>query len=233
MKLIILVAGVGKRLRSVTDGPKCLLNVNGKALIQRYLEAFEDLNIRNVRIVVGYKKEEIEEFVRGMPFEGEIEFAENKEYEKGSILSLWWGIRDVEEGVILMDGDVYFEWEVLRRLTKSSFKNCLIIDTTSQSKGEEVMAGIRGDKIITLGKGLRGSFDLMGEWVGFIKISKEGVVILKGIAKETIKKDIYKNYEDVLPQLFKQMKFNYELVDGLKWIEIDLPRDIMKARSLD
>ena len=230
MKAIILAAGVGKRLRSVTEDPKCLLNVNGKALIQRYLEAFDDLNIRDVRIVVGYGKEKIKEFVRKVPFDGEIEFVENKEYEKGSILSLWKGIENIRENVILMDGDVYFEQEVLRRLVESSFKNCLIVDTTSENRGEEVIAGIRDDKIKALGRGLRGNFDLIGEWVGFIKCSKSAMEYLKQILDKEIKILKHKRgYEEILPLLFKQTEFNYEMIDGLKWIEIDFPEDIKKV----
>ena len=229
MKAIILAAGVGKRLRSAIEDPKCLLNINGKTLIQRYLEAFEDLNIRDVRIVVGYKKDKIEEFVRKAPFDGEIEFVENKEYKNGSVLSLWHGIRDVEGNIILMDADVYFEQEVLRRLVESPFKNCLIMDMTSENRGEEVMAGVRDGKIKALERELKGDFDLMGEWVGFIKISKEGVKILKEIVKEGIRKRNYKDYEEVLPKLFEQVEFNYELVDGLKWIEIDFEDDLERA----
>lgn len=233
MKAIVLAAGVGKRLRSVTDDPKCLLNINGKALIQRYLEAFDDLNIRDVRIVVGYKKEKIEEFVREVPFDGEIEFVENKGYEKGSILSLWQGIRDMEADIILMDGNVYFEQDVLKKLVESPFKNCLIIDTISESRGEEVMAGVRDDKIIALERGLKADFDLLGEWVGFVKISKSCVEILKGIVKEVIEKTNYRDYEEILPQLFEQVEFNYALVDGLKWVEIDFKEDVERAIEMN
>ena len=230
MKAIILAAGVGKRLKDVTEDPKCLLNINGKALIQRYLEAFEDLNIRDVRIVVGYKKEKIKEFVKKVNFDGEVEFVENGEYEKGSVLSLWQGIKNIKADIILMDADVYFEREVLRKLLDSPFKNCLVMDTTSENSGEEVMAGVRDGKIIALERGLKGDFDLIGEWVGFVKISKGGVEILKEIVKDVIGETDYKDYEEILPLLFEQVEFNYELVDCLKWIEIDFVEDLEKAR---
>jgi len=233
MKAIILAAGVGKRIRSVTDDPKCLLNINEKTLIQRYLETFEDLNIRDVRVVIGYKKERIKESLRKISFSGEIEFVENKGYEKGSILSLWEGIKDIMDDIILMDADVYFEREVLRRLIESPFKNCLIIDTTSESRGEEVMAGVRDDKIMALERGLKADFDLIGEWVGFIKISKSGVEILKEIVKEVIEKTNYRDYEEILPQLFERVEFNYELVDGLKWVEIDFKEDVERAIEMN
>jgi len=230
MKAIILAAGVGKRLRSVTDSPKCLLEIKGKSLIQRYLEALQEVGIKKVVIVVGYKKEKVMDAVGKISFSGRVNFIENPEYERGSILSLWKARDELNEEIVLMDGDVYFEQEVLKKLVESSFKNCLILDTTSENRGEEVMAGVRDGKIIALERGLKGSFDVIGEWVGFMKMSKNATVYLKRILKAEIELQEYeKGYEDVLPELFKQVNFNYELVDGLRWIEIDFPEDVKKA----
>lgn len=234
MKAIILAAGIGKRLRSVIDSPKCLLEINGKTLIQRYLEVLQGVNIKDVVIVVGYKKEKVIDAVGKISFSGRVNFIENPEYEKGSILSLWKARDELNEEIVLMDGDVYFEQEVLKKLVESSFKNCLIIDTTSENRGEEVMAGVRNGKIIALERGLKGDFDIIGEWVGFLKISKNATVYLKRILKAGIELQEYeKGYEDVLPELFKQVDFNYELVDGLSWVEIDFKEDVEKAVMLE
>ena len=230
MKAIILAAGIGKRLRSVIDSPKCLLEINGKTLILRYLEVLQGVNIKEVVIVVGYKKEKVIDAVGKISFSGRVNFIENPEYERGSILSLWKARDELNEEIVLMDGDVYFEQEVLKKLVESSFKNCLIIDTTSENRGEEVMAGVRNGKIIALERGLKGDFDIIGEWVGFLKISKNAAVYLKRILKAGIELQEYeKGYEDVLPELFKQVDFNFELVDGLSWVEIDFPEDVKKA----
>ena len=230
MKAIILAAGVGKRLRSVIDSPKCLLELNGKTLIQRYLEALQGVNIKDVVIVVGYKKEKVIDAVGKISFSGRVNFIENPEYESGSILSLWKARDELNEEIVLMDGDVYFEQEVLKKLVESSFKNCLIIDTTSRSEGEEVMVGIKNNRVEAMGRALNGNFDVIGEWVGFMKISKTATVYLKPILEEEIALQKYeKGYEDVLPELFKQVDFNYELVDGLFWVEIDFPEDLENA----
>ncbi len=230
MKAIILAAGVGKRLREHTEEPKCLLAINGKTLIRRYLEGLQEVGIKEVVIVVGYKKEKVIDAVGKISFSGRVNFIENPEYERGSILSLRKARDELNEEIVLMDGDVYFEQEVLKKLVESSFKNCLIIDTTSENRGEEVMAGVRNGKIIALERGLKRDFDRIGEWVGFLKISKNATVYLKRILKTGIELQEYeKGYEDVLPELFKQVGFNFELVDGLSWVEIDFPEDVKKA----
>jgi choline kinase len=230
MKAIILAAGVGKRLRSVIDSPKCLIEINGKTLIQRYLEVLQGVNIKEIVIVVGYKKEKVKDAVDKISFSGRVNFIENPEYKRGSILSLWKARGELNENVVLMDGDVYFEQEVFGRLVNSKFKNCLIIDTTSKNEGEEVMVGIKNNRIEAIGRGLNDNFDVIGEWVGFMKISKNATAHLKQILKAGIELQEYeKGYEDVLPELFKQVDFNFELVDGLNWVEIDFPEDVKKA----
>ena len=58
MKAIILAAGVGKRLWPVTQHrPKCLIQLGGRTLIHRYLEALGRVRVRRTTLVVGYKQE--------------------------------------------------------------------------------------------------------------------------------------------------------------------------------
>jgi choline kinase len=58
MKGIILAAGRGKRMGSMTDHqPKCLAEINGRPLLEWQLEAFEETGIHDVAIVTGYKRD--------------------------------------------------------------------------------------------------------------------------------------------------------------------------------
>lgn len=60
---MILAAGLGKRMRPLTDRtPKPLLKVGGKALLQYHLEALSDAGIREVIINTAYRGEQIEQF---------------------------------------------------------------------------------------------------------------------------------------------------------------------------
>ena len=60
MKAIILAAGVGKRLWSLTQHrPKCLIELGGRTLLARYLDALAWVGIRQAVVVVGYKQDMI------------------------------------------------------------------------------------------------------------------------------------------------------------------------------
>jgi choline kinase len=58
MKAIILAAGRGSRMKSLTDDrPKCLVELRGKALLDWQLEALCTAGITEIAIVTGYKRE--------------------------------------------------------------------------------------------------------------------------------------------------------------------------------
>ena len=60
MKLIVLAAGQGTRLRPYTnDKPKCLVQVQGKSILDYQLEACDRLGIHDQIVIAGYKQEKI------------------------------------------------------------------------------------------------------------------------------------------------------------------------------
>lgn len=64
LKAFLLVAGLGKRLRPVTDDiPKCLLPINGKPLLQIWLEHLSNHGIDEVLINTHRLHERIEQFI--------------------------------------------------------------------------------------------------------------------------------------------------------------------------
>ena len=66
MKAVILAAGVGKRLGSAHDGPKCLLEFKQRTLLERHLSALKACGIpaTDVTFVVGYESHQIENALR-------------------------------------------------------------------------------------------------------------------------------------------------------------------------
>ena len=59
-KALIIAAGLGSRLKKHTENlPKCMLDFNGKTLLQRQVQAYRDSGIDNITVIRGYKKEKI------------------------------------------------------------------------------------------------------------------------------------------------------------------------------
>lgn len=58
MRAILLAAGRGSRMKELTDArPKCLVELRGKSLLDRQLEALRKAGISKIAIVTGYKRE--------------------------------------------------------------------------------------------------------------------------------------------------------------------------------
>ena len=64
MKAFVLAAGVGSRLRPITDSiPKCLVPIREKALLEIWLELLEKFGIREVLINLHAHAPTVREFV--------------------------------------------------------------------------------------------------------------------------------------------------------------------------
>jgi len=234
MKAIILAAGIGKRIGKYGNKPKCLIEIEGKTLLERYLVSLRKCGIEEIVIVTGYKRELIRQKIDSFSFNMDIKLITNPEYEKGSILSLWAAKSELKGDIVLMDGDVFFEQEVLDRLIKSEHSNAVLIDGKYTNTGEECIIGTKDNKVSTMARGLSGNYDILGEWVGFIKMDQAATSMLYEITDANVKKDnVNMGYEDTFSVFFKKIKFGFEIIDGLKWVEIDFPTDIEKARCLN
>lgn len=65
MKAVLLVAGLGTRLRPLTDKtPKCLLPLGGKPLLEIWLEKLEKSPVKEVLVNTHWLHDQVEDFIR-------------------------------------------------------------------------------------------------------------------------------------------------------------------------
>ncbi len=73
MKALLLAAGLGTRLRPVTNKvPKCLVPINGKPLLQYWLENLSKAGVDEFLINTSYLNNQVEEFVNNSIFKDQI-----------------------------------------------------------------------------------------------------------------------------------------------------------------
>ena len=85
---VILASGLGSRLNSEgRNEPKPLMPVGGMALIERVITLMQSVGIEKIVVVVGYRGDQIKEYIRKNNIQGVI-FAENNEYNKKNGISL-------------------------------------------------------------------------------------------------------------------------------------------------
>lgn len=83
MQAIILAAGMGKRLQGYTrDNTKCMVRVNGITIIERCLRILDRKKLSRIVIVVGYKGENLVEFIDSLNIVTPICYINNHIYDK-------------------------------------------------------------------------------------------------------------------------------------------------------
>ena len=130
MQAVILAAGQGTRLRPLTDHrPKCLVEVQGKPLLQYQLEALSETGVRECIIVVGHRAEQVRHTF-GMRFRDlALTYVENGIYGRtNNIYSLWLTRQEIHDDVLLLESDVIFEPELLADLIAVPHGSVAVVD---------------------------------------------------------------------------------------------------------
>lgn len=102
--VVIAVAGMGTRLG--VGKPKCLIKINGKALLEYQLALLE--KVENVFLVVGFMEEAVMNFAREI--RRDIIFVRNANFQHTKTLgSFHLAARIINGSAIFMDGDMIIE----------------------------------------------------------------------------------------------------------------------------
>lgn len=231
MKAVILAAGVGKRLWPVTQHrPKCLIEIGGRTLLHRYLQSLAEAGVQRADVVVGYKQEMIRAAVASNDCGVRVNFLVNEQFHRGSISSLWVARTALDDDVIIMDADVLFHQEILRRLVRSPYPNALLMDESVKQTGEECMVVVEGGRVVALTKKMPLHYDYAGEGVGFLKVRQTDTPHVVASLRTYVDREAWQmEYEDALLEFFREVKVGHEKIGGLPWTEIDFPEDVEKA----
>ena len=232
---VILAAGMAKRLRPLTDEkPKCLLEVGGKTLLQRTVDAMISAGIKKFVVVTGYRENMIREFLTARYPQYTINFIDNPDYEhNNNIFSLWLAMEKLHgTEVLLMDSDILCDPEAVRRVAR---KTVPALAMQQHELGEEEMKIVvdAEGRITEISKTCSPK-DAIGESVGIEKMTEEYTeAIYQELRKMILDEgliDIF--YERAFERLIPQ-GHTFEVVDttDLFSYELDTPEDLEKASA--
>jgi len=239
MKAFIYAAGRATRLGpEFAEQPKILIELGGKSLLEWHALRLSEAGVRQLAVITGHKREQITAVLPKLSarYGMDIQEIPNPDYTEGSVLSFHVSLPAVLGAggtVLLMDGDVLYPGEMLRRLIASPHPTVLLVDRNySADDDDPVLVPIRGGRPVDFIKRWRGEADAVGESVGFFKVSASDLNLL---AEETRKRltggGRLDSYDDVLRILVQRGRFQHEDVTGLRWTEIDFPKDVAYART--
>lgn len=243
MQAVILAAGMGRRLGDLTkDNTKCMVKVNGVALIDRLLGQLSALELNRVVIVVGYEGDKLIAHI-GDRYAGRlnIEYIVNPIYDRTNNIYSLALTKDKlqEDDTLLIESDLIFDDKMFSLILGNPYPNLALV-AKYQTWMDGTMVRIDEDNnvvnFITKSAFKYSDVDYYYKTVNIYKFSREFLV-----QKYIPFLDAYcaalgnnEYYEQVLRVIC--MLDNSELkalpISGEKWYEIDDVQDLDIAEAL-
>ena len=163
MTAVLLAAGVGKRLLGQSGGrPKCLIEIGGRSLLGRLLDALASAGVEEAIVVVGFGEAEVRASVATPPAGLRVRCLTNPRYTEGAILSLWTAREALAGPVVVMDADVLCPPAMIARLVDSPHPNCFLLDASVTITGEEQMLLVEDGRVRNIVRGGAPGYELAG-----------------------------------------------------------------------
>ncbi len=238
MRVIILAAGQGKRLLPLTaEVPKAMLDIGGKLLIERQIEAFAQCGLKDFAVVTGYATGLLEEaLVKVADRLGvKVRTVFNPFYGVADNLASCWLARSEMTGdFIQVNGDNVFRSDLVERLLSAPERAVSVaINRKDEFDADDMKVMLDGERLTEIGKTLPlGTVD--AEAVGFYMFRKSGGAAYVRQLEEAIRdpEALRRWFPSVVGALAKRVDVHVIPITGLQWSEVDFPVDLQRARQL-
>lgn len=238
MKVIILAAGQGTRLRPLTDNkPKCMVELQGKPLIEHQIETLRKNGVEDIHIATGYLESKID-------FKNTTKHFNPKFASTNMVYTLFCAEEAMKDDDLLIAyGDIVFNDEVLQKVILSGSDISVVVDKKWKKywsarmenplEDAETLKINEDGNIKELGKKPNSYDEIEGQYIGLIKIKQTMLPKFKEYYKGLDKEKVYdgKDYENMFMTSFLQM-----IADNLSplspvyiqngWMEVDAPSDL-------
>ncbi len=176
MDALILAAGLGSRLRPITDNkPKAMVQFQGKEIIYHQIKNLLDHEINKIIIVTGYQSNVLHAFLDEKFGNQKFTIIENREFDSSnSAFSFMHAHEKIEsDSYIHLNCDILFSKILLKKIIENKNENIIAgrSDISLADKMENII--IKNNRIVNMC--LRNSKDSSHKGFGLAKISREAI----------------------------------------------------------
>ncbi len=196
MKVIILAAGQGTRLRPLTDNcPKCMVKVNGKSIIERQLETMYACGIKedDITIVTGYRNDVLKDYFKNTG----LHFIVNEKYETTNMVCSLMCARKImesEEDILISYGDIIYNTGVLNKVLASESDSSIIVDDgwyeywsarcENPLDDAETLMFDEDDNLTEIGQKTNDLAKVQSQYIGLMRFRREGLKAMLDLSAE-------------------------------------------------
>lgn len=234
-KAIILSAGQGSRLLPLTsDMPKCMIDFNGRTLIEWQIEALKANGIRHISVVTGFRTQRVESHLTGMAGV-EIETIFNPFFQVADNLGTCWIAREaMDQDFIILNGDTIISDEIVAKLIDGSrWPITVTVDVKASYDDDDMKVHREGDRLMSIGKRL-GADVANAESIGMLAFRGVGPTSFRNQVEKMMRtpEGVERWYLRAIDMLAMEQEIGTVSIQGLEWAEVDFPQDVEIAKAL-
>lgn len=226
MKAIILAAGKATRLLPLTkDTHQCLLEVNGKPILEHQIKALNKAGIKDITVITGYFEDKVKSFCDKL----KVKTLFNPFYTvSGMAMTLWIAKEELKNGFLFLYSDIIFDPLIVKGMLQD--KSDILLAIKKDGLREEAEKVIEKNNIIknVTKRKIKGE---NGEFIGIAKFSANGSKKLIQQLNEIGKKDLNARFIDAIDVLIKDSTIPAYNIKNKKFIDIDFPEDLKKSEK--
>jgi|TARA_B100001750_G_C15501092_1_gene597236 choline kinase len=246
MKVIIIAAGTGARLgKEVSKLPKSLLEVNGQTILSRQISILKKIGIEEVVVITGQYAEKFPSI--------DVNYVNDAKHNEHDILGSLLVAKDYIQGnIVITYSDILFDENVLRQIIQQKCDIGIAVDMDwKQAYEERTLHPLTeaenvllddNKNVLKTQKNIRSNTDMVGEFLGIIKLSSHGAKILTdkfeyllanhtGTFHNAI--SLKKAYiTDLIQELVNSKIVVTPILISGKWCEIDTIQDLERAQKM-
>jgi len=235
MKAIILSAGQGSRLGHLDDnGPKCLVDFNGRTLLDRQLDTLAENGVEEAVVVTGFRDDAVEAAIAARSGGPKVRTVFNPFYKVADNLgSLFVAKHELAGDCLVWNGDTLVS-NALMALVLGNHRQgiCVTIDRKPGYDADDMKVVEEGGRLKEIGKRIKSGVN--AESIGLLAFRGGGAAQFREAIERAMRTSEGTTiwYLRVIHQIAQRADVWTLDIQGEEWGEVDFPEDVEAARAL-
>jgi choline kinase len=236
MKAIILSAGQGSRLgHLVDDRPKCLIDFNGRTLLDRQLDTLEANGVDEAVVVTGFHDELVQQAIARRSGGPKVRTVFNPFYKVADNTgSLYMARVELSGDCLVWNGDTLVSKALMAKVVGNARNGiCVTIDRKAEGYDDDDMKVVEdGGRLQAIGK--RISQGVNAESIGLLAFRAGGAEQFREAIEAAMRTPEGTTiwYLRVINHIAQSGEVWTLDIKGEEWGEVDFPPDVDNAREL-